>query len=128
MKIYCDLDNVLLEYQGSEGFDKMPWKADGQELWDYLKPINPIILSSAKLERLGVSTREKVEWCAVNLGEDVPLIVVPQFGKWPYARAGLILIDDDESMSSLWTMFGGVFVHHATAEATIEAMKELIQE
>ena len=129
MRIFCDLDNVLLEYQGSEGFDKMPWTADGKTLWDYLKPLNPTILSSSMLDRLGQSTREKCTWCATELGETVPVIVVPaNIGKWPYSRPGAILIDDSAFNSEGWELFGGAFVHHTSADETIMSMQTLLSD
>ena len=119
--------NVLLDYQGSEGFDKMPWTADGKTLWDYLKMLTPTILSSAKIERLGESTREKCDWCARELGEEVPVIVVPtDVGKWPYAREGAVLIDDSPFNAITWQLYGGLFVLHTSVDYTIALIKELL--
>jgi hypothetical protein len=66
------------------------------------------------------------EGCARELGEDVPVIVVPTMGKWPYARANAVLIDDSQFNSFTWKLFGGLFVLHTSADSTIASVKGLL--
>ena len=59
MKIYCDMDMVLVHQTGREGFDKFPWMPDGRELWDAIKVHAPILLTQVRESRFGATVAEK---------------------------------------------------------------------
>lgn len=130
MKVYCDMDGVLVNQTGRVRFDLMGWMPDGRALWAFLAPLKPTILSQLRPDVYEVSKPEKVAWCARELGLDVPVIVVrAEDGKFPHCRAGDILIDDDaHTHGRAWAGAGGMFVHHLSAAQSIERLRGMLKQ
>lgn len=125
MKLFCDMDGVLVHQTGRDRFDKMPWMPDGRQLWDAIKGSNPTILSMLRPDIYEKCAPEKRAWCARELGADVPVIVTPdRVGKGPYSEPGAILIDDDVHRHAVdWRKGGGLYLHHRAAHSTIAALR-----
>ena len=131
MKIYCDLDGVLVQQTGRDGFDQMPWMTDGKELWEYVKQFHPTILSQLSPDIYDRGRVQKRIWCDRELGCDVPLIVARAWyyetAKYVYAQSNAVLIDDhEEQHAAPWRKRGGVFIHHEDARMTILKLKAVI--
>ena len=127
MKIFCDLDGVLVHQTGRDGFDTMPWTEDGRELWEYVKAFNPTILSQLSPDIYVRGSVQKRVWCDRELGKDVPLIVAQaryyETAKYVHAEPGAVLIDDHpEQHQQAWERRGGVFIHHVDADSTISKL------
>lgn len=123
--IYCDMDGVLVHQTGRKRFDLMDWMPDGRELWRFLAPLQPTILSQLMADVYEVSKPEKELWCRRELGS-VPVIVVrAEDGKFPYSAPGNVLIDDSERHREPWESAGGTFILHRSARQSIAELQLL---
>lgn len=138
MKIYCDLDGVLVNIQKatkslpplvktisenkSSWWSSLPWTIDGKVLWDFLKDKNITILSTGgQKNNFGVSRIGKMLWCKNNLSEDIPVIVVRNnTAKLDYAKEDILLIDDNPTTIKEWEAAGGKAILHTDAISTIQ--------
>ena len=132
MKLFVDLDGVLVRQTGRDGFDLMLWMPDGKELWEYVKQFRPTILSQLSPDIYERGSAQKRVWVDRELGKDVPLIVVQEdtlhTAKWRHSGHGYILIDDHKEQHwPAWELWGGVFIHHQDAKTTILKLKDVMQ-
>ena len=129
MKLFCDMDGVLVKQTGRDGFDRMPWMPDGRDLWAFLAPFKPTILSMLPNANMVRCEPQKRAWCARELGPDVEVIITPDsIGKGPHATPGAILIDDGLMRHSPdWIKHGGTFVHHTSAAKSIAQLRTLLK-
>lgn len=126
------MDGVLVHQTGRDGFDLMPWMPDGRELWEFVKPLNPVILSQLSPDIYDRGSVQKAVWCKRELGE-VTLFVERAWagttGKQVHADPGAVLIDDHPTWHErAWTARGGIFLHHVSAKQTIESLRALLRE
>lgn len=163
-QIYCDLDGVLTYFNGSakklgyngpfparKSEDKkrlwdlvrndpekfwgdMPWLPDGKKLWNYIKNLNPIILSSvgnSMTSKLGSEGKKgKLRWIKRELGPEFmkTAIIVPSGGKEKYASPMSILIDDDDLKNvTPWMKNRGIGIYHKSADQTIKQLDSLMK-
>ena len=128
MRLFCDMDGVLVNQTSRKRFDLMSWMPGGRELWAFLAPFKPTILSQLKQDIWGISIHEKRAWCARELGADVPVIVVhAEVGKSGHSAPGHVLIDDSEHHRDPWNERGGIFIRHTSARETIASMNALMR-
>lgn len=127
MKLYCDMDMVLVRQTAMQGFNLMPWMQDGKELWAFIKPHKPTLITQVREERFGATAHEKLIWINRELGADVPVIFTPDSrGKGPFARPGDILIDDGHKHCEAWQGAGGTAILHRAAGTTIAQLCKLL--
>lgn len=119
---------VLLRRKGMLGNSEqfwadLPWTTDGKELWSYLKPHNPVILTGALNSDSGAGPG-KIAWCKKNLGISQNEVIATQANlKQKYASPGAILIDDTAFPNiAQWNASGGIGILHHN---TIETIKEI---
>lgn len=125
--LFCDMDGVVVKQTGRDGFDKMPWMPDGRELWDFIAPLHPTMLSMLPDESMARCEPQKRAWCERELGAHVSVIITPDScGKAPYAKRGHVLIDDSVMHADGWARLGGIFVLHKSARQTIERLRALM--
>lgn len=98
----------------------LKWTSDGKQLWNYIKPYHPTILSAPS--RNPESKVGKKDWCRNNLGS---VQVILDFNKQNYARKNHILIDDRKDFISKWEASGGIGILHTSAANTIKELKKL---
>lgn len=123
----------LLAAAGPEFWADLEPMPDYEELWSYLKPLNPYILTAY------------ASWCKVNTENSVTgklswnekhtnvslnkLIIVRRSDKQIYAKTtdGVpnLLIDDFKNNIKEWEKAGGIGIYHKTAKQTIEKLNEL---
>jgi hypothetical protein len=147
MQIYVDLDGVLADFdkhhetvfgvRADKQADNVDWRAvravpdfylnlppmsDMRELWDYVKPYKPIVLTGVPAS-VKEAPMNKIAWVEKHLGAGVPVICCRSKDKFRQALPGDILIDDWEKHRHLWEGAGGVWITHRSASETITALR-----
>ena len=112
----------LIDAEGADFWEKMPWMSDGKTYWDYIKEYNPILLSSPS--RSSTSRLGKRLWVKNNL-PGTKLILAQAKDKQNYAQKDRILIDDRPSNIDQWRASGGIGILHISASDTIRQLKDL---
>lgn len=112
-------------------FADLEFMPDGKELWEHVKQYEPIILTGCPHGNWAPG--QKRLWVGEQLGWDVPIITC--FSKEKHIRAmehinqedlqGAVLVDDTLRLEKAWLDNGGTFVHHTSAEKTIEQLLSL---
>ena len=100
----------------------MSWMPDGKELWNYIKPYNPTILSAPS--RQNESRLGKRLWVKNNTPGQ-KLILASAENKPNYSGENHILIDDRKDTIEKWIAKGGIGIYHTSAKSSIDQLKEL---
>ena len=103
----------------------MNWMPRGQELWNFISPYKPDLLTSPSRDnnsRLG-----KNLWVKNNLNPKPKVIFAYSKDKQRYANENSILIDDKKSNINEWIAKGGIAfrVRKGDISPAIEGLKEL---
>ena len=98
----------------------LPLLPDAMELYEAVRHLNPIILTG--LPRGNWAADQKVRWAAKHF-PGVRIITTMARDKREHARQGDVLVDDQLKHRHLWEEVGGIFIHHKSAAASIEAVK-----
>jgi hypothetical protein len=144
--VLCDFDKRFMEFSngippsryesefGKEAFWKLvngkgvgywvgiPWMPDGEQLWNYIKPYNPSLLSSPSMEKS--SRLGKRLWTRNNI-PGTKLILRQAEQKQEFAKPNAILIDDKTLNIKQWRAKGGIGIIHTSANETIKQLKEI---
>ena len=100
----------------------MSWMPDGTELWNFIKPYTPIILSAPS--RQNESRLGKRLWVKNNLS-GAKLILASAENKPNYSEENHILIDDRKPTIEKWIAKGGIGIYHTSAKSSIDQLKDL---
>ena len=100
----------------------MSWMPDGKELWNFIKPYTPIILSAPS--RQNESRLGNRLWIKNNL-PGTKLILASAENKPNYSEENHILIDDRKPTIEKWIAKGGIGIYHTSAKSSIDQLKDL---
>ena len=149
-QVYCDMDGVLTDFElgyekltgidlkgefqkGSDFWDPiskagvgfwagLQWMPGGKELWAYLKPFNPILLSAPSREQS--SRIGKAVWVKHKI-PGTKLILRYAKQKQQLATPESILIDDRQVNIDQWEAAGGIGILHTSTANTIQQLQKL---
>ena len=103
----------------------MDWMPQGKELWEFIKPYQPHLLTSPSkndTSRLG-----KNLWVKNNLNPKPKTIFAYSADKQRYSNENSILIDDKKSNINEWAAKGGIAIRckDGNVDHVIEKLQEL---
>lgn len=120
--------STVARYQNDHGGElwyELPMMEDARELWTYVEPHNPQILSATGNPQYGADD-QKIRWVSEQLGDHVVVnLTRKSHEKAEYAAPHRILIDDRKKSIGPWIEAGGIGILHKSAEKTIRQLKEL---
>lgn len=128
-----------LQQFGTKFWEDLEWMPDGKQLWNYIQPLNPTILSAPS--PFEESKMGKVMWLKkhINLpnydvqtktkhGWDGKSKVILSGDKYKFANGPTsILIDDTIKKIEPWINAGGTGILHTSANETIHKLKQIIK-
>jgi hypothetical protein len=98
---------------------------DALDLWNYILPHDPQILSATGPTRYGAAD-QKFRWVAENLNPHTVVNLTHKAAeKANHAAPNHILIDDKDRAIGPWVEAGGIGILHTSAENTIRQLKDL---
>jgi hypothetical protein len=154
MQLFCDADGVLVDFD--TGYEKafgvrpdkaadnvnwakiartkdfyknLPIMADAMELWQFIKPLRPIILTGIP-SSVPEAAQNKREMIAHHFGADVQVVTCLSKEKYLHQKAGCrnVLIDDWPKYQHLWVQAGGIWITHTSAKQTIADLRQRLLE
>jgi hypothetical protein len=113
----------------------LDWMSDGKQLWDYISPYNPYVLTAPSVnfdipfeERYKVENNEsmqgKTEWVQ-RLPNMRKIYFRSAARKADFAGPNKILIDDRKDTIDSWNVNGGIGILHTSTANTIKQLQEL---
>ena len=117
-----------LEEKGLTEYDywvNLPWMPDGKELWNYIKPYSPYILTAPSLDP--ESRVAKREWVEKELPEAKNIYFRKAQSKPDFSGKNKILIDDRADTIEGWRSKGGIGIHHTSTANTIDQLKNYVR-
>jgi hypothetical protein len=128
----CDaLDTELwqkvhaIQESGQPFYSIMDKTPDADQLWQYVRPYNPAILTSTG-KYYDYARAEKCRWVHKHLVGYSDIITVPRsVVKSEHAAHNHILIDDRTKSIGPWREAGGIGILHTSAQDTIEKLAQL---
>lgn len=123
----CDVNWHLIK-DTQDFFLRLPPTPDMQELWSYIKDMNPIVLTGVPKEMPELATANKRAWLDKHLGTDVRMIACRAKDKCLHGRPRDILIDDWEKHKKKWVDMGGYWITHVSAEKTTQRLFTLLNQ
>lgn len=116
---------LIDQYVGITFWSEMEWMPNGQQLWDFIQPYNPTILTSPS--RDNTSRLGKKLWVRNHITPAPP--VEFRFGdaKADFANENAILIDDKPSNLTAFAAKGGIAleVKDGEIQSVINQLKQL---
>ncbi|MGB7189469.1 MAG: hypothetical protein WBD10_04985 [Acidobacteriaceae bacterium] len=104
-------------------YGDLPLLPDAMRLYQSIAHLHPIILTGCPAG--GWAEPQKVEWAARHF-PGVEIITCRSRDKSRFLRSpGDILVDDYLKYQNLWEEAGGIFVHHQTADLSIQHLARL---
>jgi hypothetical protein len=148
-RLYIDMDGVLTDFntgyeqifgrkpQEFEDIDwkkvrtcenfflKLPPKSDLKDLWNYVAPYKPLVLTGVPPSIQEEAEENKRSWIAEWLGSSVEILCCRSCDKHMYCQPGDILVDDWEKYKDRWVAKGGIWITHVDAKTTIRELRQL---
>lgn len=112
-----------IDEAGASFWANMKWTQDGKKLWNALRKLNPVLLSSPAQFRGAPSG--KLTW----VNREIPgtsLFLENQ--KSSYADRDSVLIDDMLKNVLGWRECGGVGIHHKDTDTTLAELRDILNQ
>lgn len=100
----------------------MPWMPGGRELWDYIKPYKPSLLTAPSWHN---SSREGKQLWVEDHIPGTPIIFKQADKKADLSGPNIVLIDDREDTIINWKSKNGIGILYKNTEQTINDLKQL---
>ena len=123
---FWDLFRYSLDNKQMSEYDywaNLEWQPGGQELWNYIKPYSPYVLTAPSYNP--ESREAKRAWAEEHLSGMKNIYFRPAKFKADFSGKNRILIDDRADTIESWNAKGGIGIHHVSAKDTIEKLKQL---
>ena len=107
----------------------LPMKSDASELWRYITPLEPTILSApwklpnGELDKACI--QGKKNWISRHNLNAKDVIITPE--KQVHASPSHILIDDMDRYIEPWSKAGGIPIKHTDTKSTIKRLEDLLK-
>lgn len=113
------------QYIGLVFWSEMEWMPNGQQLWDFIQPYSPIILTSPSREN--TSRLGKKVWVRNHLSPAPPVEFRFGSAKADFANENAILIDDRPSNLEAFAAKGGIAIEckDGDVQTVINQLKNL---
>lgn len=113
------------QYIGLVFWSEMEWMPNGQQLWDFIQPYSPIILTSPSREN--TSRLGKKMWVRNHLSPAPPVEFRFGASKADFANENAILIDDRPSNLEAFAAKGGIAIEckDGDVQSVINQLKDL---
>ena len=96
--------------------------SDARRLFDAVKHLKPTILTGLPIGKWAAP--QKVEWAAEHF-PGVPIVTCMARDKHLHMHPGDVLVDDREKHRAEYEAAGVVFVHHRSAEDSLEQLSKI---
>lgn len=106
-------------------WENLKWLPDGQQLWDHIKGMDPVILSAPSRNDLR-SPSGKLAWIHQHLGFDTHWVFTRASKKMLLARPDAVLIDDFDKNIKAWRKAGGIGILHKNTEDTLKQLNQVM--
>jgi hypothetical protein len=100
----------------------MPWMPGGEELWGYIKPYNPTLLTAPSYHESSVDGKKA--WVEDHI-KGTPIIFKQAKQKANLAGPNKILIDDREDTIMSWKVNNGIGILYKNTDQAINELKKL---
>lgn len=113
------------QYIGLEFWSDMPWMPNGRQLWDFIEPYGPKILTSPS--RDNTSRLGKRLWVKDNIQQAPEVLFKFGDAKADFANESSILIDDKPSNLDAFASKGGIAIECKDGDvlSVINELKQL---
>ena len=113
------------QYIGLEFWSEMPWMPNGRQLWDFIQPYGPKLLTSPS--RDNTSRLGKRLWVKENLSPAPEVLFRFGDAKADFANENAILIDDKPSNLRAFASKGGIAIEckDGDVSSVINELKQL---
>ncbi len=103
-------------------YGSLPLLPDARMLFDAVAHLHPVILTGCPLG--GWAESQKQGWAAEHFPGTRMITCMPR-EKRLHMKSGDVLVDDNLKFRDLWEEVGGVFIHHTSAQHTINELQDL---
>ena len=114
--------DIINHQVGMRFWRGMHWMPEGKDLWNYIKPYKPTLLTAPSYHNS--STEGKTAWVEDHIS-GTPIIFKPADKKSNLAGPNKILIDDREDTIMSWKAKNGIGILYKNTEQVINELKQL---
>ena len=106
-------------------FRNLDWMPDAMELYNAVKHLKHAILTGIPKEGVDAHSNDKIDFYKYKLDPNLRVYCCQASKKWTFCQKGDILIDDRFRYSKKWENAGGTFIHHKSADQSLEKLRDM---